>query len=151
MTGIIRRFFVAMLISVAVASPAPAVPYDSMLNIYFDDTSGLISIRDIDLAFAPKEQINAAVALVNSEKTVVRSHKFFPDPRWREALFARLNAGGAADFKVTEPGIYNIVFVVDGKPIPRLPVRSMRPLPVTITSTGKRPTATPDYGRSTPT
>lgn len=126
MTRIFQRFFFAMLLSgygVALASPPPAVTYDSMLNIYFDDTSGLISIRDIDLAFAPKEQINAAVALVDANNTVVASHKFYPDPRWREAVFARLSAGGAADFNVTEPGIYNIVFLVDGKPVSRLPVR----------------------------
>lgn len=106
-----------------VAAPEPAVTYQSMLtNIYFDDESGLISVRDIDLAFAPEGEINASVALVDSTNTVVASHKFYPDPRWREGVFARLTEVGPADFQVKEPGVYNIVFLVDGKPVSRLPV-----------------------------
>lgn len=109
--------------SAVFAAPQPAVTYQSMLNLYFDDTSGLISIKDVDLAFAPTGDIKAAVALVDSNNTVVQSHKFYPDPRFRDTVFARLTEVGPADFNVTKPGVYNIVFLVDGKPVSRLPVR----------------------------
>ncbi|MFK7758610.1 MAG: hypothetical protein AB8C13_01540 [Phycisphaerales bacterium] len=104
------------------AAPQPAFTYQSMLNIYFDDESGLISVRDMDLAFAPEGEINASVVVTNSENTVLKSYKFYPDPRWREGVFARLTENGPADFELTEPGVYNIIFLVDGKPVSRLPV-----------------------------
>ena len=113
----------ALLSAVVSAAPRPAFTYQSMLNIYFDDTSGLIRIMDMDLAFAPEGQINAAVALVDANNTVVQSHKFYPDPRWRETVFARLVEVGPADFTPPAPGIYNVVFLVDGQPVSRLPVR----------------------------
>jgi hypothetical protein len=90
-----------------------------MLNTYFDDESGLISIRDIDLAFAPEGEFNASVVLIDSNNTVIKSHKFYPEPRWREGVFARLTEVGPADFQLTEPGIYNLIYMIDGKPTSR--------------------------------
>ena len=104
------------------SAPEPAFTYESMLNIYFSDDSGVISIRDMDLAFAPDGQVDAAVALTDAENTVIKSHKFYPDPRWREGVYARMSEVGPADFEVTKPGIYNIVFLIEGKPVSRLPV-----------------------------
>ena len=106
----------------AIAAPPPAFTYQSMLNTYFDDESGMISIRDIDLAFAPDGEINAAVVVTDSNNTVVKSHKFYPDPRWRNGVFARLSEVGPADFQLTEPGVYNIIYLIDGKPVSRIPV-----------------------------
>ncbi|MCA9279777.1 MAG: hypothetical protein H6815_09345 [Phycisphaeraceae bacterium] len=108
-------------IIVPMTAPEPAFTYQSMMNIYFDDESGLISIRDIDLAFAPEGEINAGVALVDSTNTVIASHTFYPDPRWREGVFARLSEVGPADFTLTEPGTYSLVYLIDGKPVSRLP------------------------------
>lgn len=112
----------SFLVVPAYGAPQPAFTYQSMLNIYFDDESGLISIRDMDLAFAPEGEINASVVVTNSENIVLKSYKFYPDPRWREGVFARLTEIGPADFELTEPGVYNIIFLVDGKPVSRLPV-----------------------------
>ncbi len=106
----------------AASAPPPAFTYDTLLNMYFDDENGLISITNIDLAFAPEGEINASVAVVNSDNTVVKSYKFYPDPRWRNGVFARLSEVGPADITLTEPGVYNIVFLIDGKPVTRLPV-----------------------------
>ena len=103
-------------------APEPAFTYQSMLNTYFDDESGLISIRDIDLAFAPEGEINAAVVVTDAENTVIKSYKFYPEPRFREGVFARLSEVGPADFKLTEPGVYNIIYLIDGKPVSRLAV-----------------------------
>jgi hypothetical protein len=115
------------------AAPQPAVTLQSMLNMYFDDESGYIGVKNIDLAFPPKGQINAAVALVDSNNTVVKSYKLSPDTRMRTKVFVRLNEVGPAGFNVTKPGIYNIVFLIDGKPISRLPVALEQ------TSTGEDP------------
>ncbi len=115
-------FIVSCLVSACFAAPQPAFTYQSMLNTYFDDESGVLSIRDIDLAFAPEGEINAAVAVVDSNNIVVKSYKFYPDPRWREGVFARLTEVGPAEFELTEPGVYNIVYLIDGKPVSRLPV-----------------------------
>lgn len=106
----------------ALAAPEPAVSYQSMLNTYFDDESGLISIRDIDLAFAPEGEITMSVVVTDSENTVIKSYGFYPDPRFREGVFARMSEKGPADFQLTEPGVYNIVYLIDGKPISRIPV-----------------------------
>lgn len=106
----------------AIAAPEPAFTYQSMLNMYFHNDSGMIRISDLDLAFAPEGQIKAAIAITNSENTVLKKFKFYPDPRWREGVFARLTEVGPADFTITEPGTYNIVFLVDGKPVSRIPV-----------------------------
>lgn len=133
MTGTIKRILVTLLCLTAGASaigltsttttaPPPAFVYDTILNTYFDDESGLIRISDIDLAFAPEGEINAAVAVVNSDNTVIKSYKFYTEPRWREGVFARLTEVGPADITLTEPGVYNIVFLIDGKPVTRLPV-----------------------------
>jgi hypothetical protein len=132
-TGTIKRMLVTLLCLTAAASaigltstttsaPPPAFVYDSILNTYFDDESGLIRISNIDLAFAPEGEINAAVAVVNSDNTVVKSYKFYAEPRWRIGVFAHLSEVGPADITLTEPGVYNIVFLIDGKPVTRLPV-----------------------------
>lgn len=106
---------------VPMTAPDPAFTYQSMMNIYFDDESGLISVRDIDLAFAPEGEINASVALIDATNTVIKSYKFYPDPRWREGVFARMTEMGPADFTITEPGTYSLVYLIDGKPVSRLP------------------------------
>ncbi len=119
------RYAVLVLLglsTLADGAPEPAFTYQSMLNTYFDDESGLISIRDIDLAFAPEGEINAAVVVTDAQNTVIKSYKFYPEPRFRDGVFARLSEVGPADFKLTEPGVYNIVYLIDGKPVSRLAV-----------------------------
>ncbi len=106
--------------TIAFGAPEPAFTYESMLNLYFSDDSGMIRISDMDLAFAPEGDINAAVVVTDSENTVVKSYKFYTEPRWRKGVYARMSEVGPADFELTEPGVYNLVFLIDGKPISRL-------------------------------
>lgn len=108
--------------SLAHAQPKPAFIYDQVLSTYFDDSSGLISFGNYDLAFPPEGPLNASVAVVNSQNTVVASFPFFPEYMNREGVFARGKVQGPADVSLTEPGVYNIVFLVDGTPATRLPV-----------------------------
>ena len=112
----------ACIAPLAPAQPKPAFIYDQVLSTYFDDSSGLISFGNYDLAFPSDGPLNATVAVVNSENTVVASFPFFPDYMNKDGAFARGKVQGPADVSLTEPGVYNIVFLVDGKPATRLPV-----------------------------
>lgn len=120
---LISMFFLCFMVSTINAAPIPAITYQSMLNTYFDDKSGLIRIGDIDLVFAPKGDINASVAIVNSKNKIVKNYKFYPTPRFRDGVFARLTEVGPAEFNLTDPGIYNMVFLFNGKAISRLPIK----------------------------
>ena len=106
----------------AFAQPTPVVVYESLLDdIYFDDENGLISFSELDIVFAPDE-LAGAIAVVNAENTVVQSFPFRPEYRWREGVFGKARIVGPADVTLTEPGVYNIVAIIDGKPVSRLPV-----------------------------
>jgi hypothetical protein len=117
------------LFALAAAVPArqqPAFLFEPMLDTYFDDRSGLIVFHaaGYDLAFPPGEPLNAAVAVVDDSNTVVAS---FPlDRRYANrtsnGAIARTVMDGTAELALTEPGVYNIVWMIDGAPVSRLPV-----------------------------
>lgn len=102
------------------SAPEPAFNFETVLDTYFDDESGLISFQDYLIAFAPEGPLNAQVAVVNSENTIVQSFKFFEGFKFREGVWAKASVVGPADVSLTEPGVYNIVFLVEGKPVTRL-------------------------------
>jgi hypothetical protein len=104
------------------AAPPPRFVFESMLDQYFDDSSGLLSFGDVELAFAPEPPFAGAVAVVNSENTIVAKFDYFPDYVVREGVFARARVQGPADVTLTTPGVYNIVYLIDGQPVSRLPV-----------------------------
>lgn len=111
-----------VLVTGAFAQPTPVVAYESLLDdIYFDDESGLIRFTEFDVAFAP-EELNGSIAVVNAENTVVQSFPFRDTYRYREGVFAKAQVVGPADVTLTEPGVYNIVAIIDGTPVSRLPV-----------------------------
>lgn len=118
----LAALLLAFTSSLSIAQNQPVFIYEQLLDTYFDDTSGLISFGTYDLAFPPDAPFNAAVAVVNSENTVVESFPFFPDYKNKEGAFARAMVQGPADVTLTEPGVYNIVFLVDGQPATRLAV-----------------------------
>ncbi len=114
--------FVLMLaVQPAIAAPKPAFIYESLLQSYFDDESGMLSFKDFDLAFAPPAPLNASVVVTDSKGTVIKSFEFFPDYRWVEGVFANAMVKGPADVQLSEPGIYNIVLIVDGELATRIP------------------------------
>ena len=123
---LVRTLILATLSAVAFAGPAsaqnyaPAFDYESLLNTYFDDESGLISFTGYTLAFAPEGPFKGAAAVVNAENTVVASFPFFEEVRVRNGVFAQVQVQGPADVTLTEPGIYNIVLLVNGQPATRL-------------------------------
>jgi len=110
----------------AQAQQPPAFLFEPMLDIYFDDRSGLIAFHPagFDLAFPPDEPLRAVVAVVDDSNTVVQS---FPmrqqyQNRTENGVIAKVAMDGTAEITLTEPGVYNIVFLIDGRPVSRLPV-----------------------------
>ncbi|HED54160.1 MAG TPA: hypothetical protein ENJ00_08160 [Phycisphaerales bacterium] len=106
----------------AKAGPRPAVTLDSMFGTYFDQSNGLIRLDEYDIAFAPKDTFKASVAVTDADGTVIKNFPFFEDYRFREGVFAKAMVQGPADVTLTEPGVYNIVFIIDGEIASRLPV-----------------------------
>ena len=120
--------FTAMIIAIssapmASAQQSPTFDFDSVLNTYFDDTSGLISFTNYRVIFTPESAFIAQVAVLNATNEIVDSFSFYPEYRPREGVFAGAQVQTPADVSLTEPGIYTLVFVVDDKPVTRMPVR----------------------------
>ena len=101
----------------------PVIDFETIMNSYFDDESGQISFGDYRLAFAPEGTFNGLVAVLDAQGKIIAQHKFYEDYVDREGVFAKIRAVGPADVKLTEPGLYTIVFVADNKPITRFLVR----------------------------
>ena len=99
----------------------PAVLFESMMDSYFGDDDGLVSFGDYDIVFAPEGQAQAVVGVLNKEGAVMGQFPGFAEYKRREGVFARLQVQGPADVQLTEPGIYTLVFVLNGKPISRFP------------------------------
>jgi hypothetical protein len=114
---------------VLVAAPAtaqkypPTIDFESALDTYFDDSSGLISFNSSRVIFAPDGQFNGLVAVLDSDGQIVAKFDYYPDYGPKVGVYASVQAKGPADVTLTEPGLYTIVWVVDGQPATRLPVR----------------------------
>lgn len=123
MMGVLRFVLLSMTMTAAVgARDVPAFDYQSVMDTYFDDTSGLISFNSYTVGFAPDEPFNGEVVVLNAGGEVVSRHRFFPDYAGQQGVFAAVQAVGPADVQLTEPGIYQLVFVVDGVAVTRMPV-----------------------------
>jgi len=128
------RWRIAALLALALALAAasawaqdrPAFLFEPLLDTYFDDSSGLIVFHaaPYDLAFPTKEPLNATVAVVDAGDTVIASFPFRERylNRTDNGVIARAALDGTAEVTLTEPGVYNIVFLIDGTPVSRLPV-----------------------------
>ena len=99
----------------------PAVIFEGLMDNFFGQDNGLVVFGTYDIAFAPVGQIDAIVGVVNSDGEVMAQFPFFPDYKIHEGVFGRIQVVGPADVQLTEPGIYTMVFVVDGEPITRFP------------------------------
>jgi len=120
-------FAAAGLFSIGVtAQPKPSFLFEPMLDVYFDDSSGLIVFHGsgYDLAFPPDEPLNAVIAVVDDSNTVVESFPFRSEYTNTNSngSIARAQLSGTAEITLTDPGVYNIVWMIDGQPASRLPV-----------------------------
>ena len=119
-TGLTLFFLLATTISAQ--NYAPVFDFEKVMDTYFDD-SGLISFQDGKIIFAPKDRLNAQVAVVDQENKVLARFPFHPRYKAQEGVYARALVQAPADITLTKPGIYNIVYIVDGRPATRLPFR----------------------------
>jgi hypothetical protein len=104
------------------AQPKPAFVYESMLDTFFHPESGTIRFDAYDLAFAPEPPLGAEVVITDEAGTILTRFPFRPDYRFTQGVFARAQVQGPAEFTLTKPGVYNIIFLIDGQPASRLPV-----------------------------
>lgn len=117
---------VAWPITAAAAKYSPAFDFEKVLDTYFDDSSGLISFTDYKVIFAPDGEFNGLVAVLDPAGRIVANFPFYKEYRPKEGIYGRVQVETPADVSLTEPGIYTIVFLVDGTPVTRLPVKLER-------------------------
>jgi hypothetical protein len=137
----IRSALIILLISgslfsitpVSAQQYTPTFDFEQVLNTYFDDESGLISFQNYRVIFAPEGAFNGLVAVLDSANKIIASFPFYKEYRPKNGIYARVQVQTPADVTLTKPGIYTLVYVVDGKPVTRLPVR------LELASAGKDP------------
>ncbi len=100
--------------------PAPAFDFSDVMDTYFDDESGLLSLDRFIVAFTSEEKFVGEAVVVNSKNEVLARYPFFQTYQMRDGVFGRVSVQGPAEVRLTEPGVYNLVFLVDGKPATRL-------------------------------
>lgn len=115
--------FCLFIANASFAQYPPAIDFETIMNGFFADESGLINFGDYRLAFAPEPPFNGMVAVLDAEGNIVSQHKFFEDYANREGVFAVIRSVKPADVQLTKPGLYTIVFVANNQPITRFLVR----------------------------
>ena len=100
---------------------APAVEWESAMDTFFHADNGTVRLGDYVIAFAPDGEIKGEVAVLGPDRKVRARFPFLAEPRVRSDVFARVGVQGPAEVQLTEPGIYNLIFVVAGKPVTSLP------------------------------
>lgn len=120
MVGVIT--LVSLFAGATHAQQPPAISFASIMDTYFDDSSGLIRFDRHVVAFPPDGPFVGEVAVLNAEGGIVARYPFF-DSIQREGVFGIVRVQGPADVQLTEPGLYTIVYLVAGQPVTRMPVR----------------------------
>ncbi len=120
-TAMLFFMFLAPVASLSAQQYPATFDYANLMNTYFDDRSGLISFQEARVIFAPEDQFNGKIAVLDKNNTVISSFDFYKDYKVKNGVFARVLAKTPADVTLTKPGVYSIVYLVDGKPATRLP------------------------------
>ncbi|MFC2953221.1 hypothetical protein ACFOOP_14895 [Marinicaulis aureus] len=110
----------------AANSQGPTVGLDSILQtkIYY---SGFLGFNEYDLIFAPPGQVDAKV-VIKSKNDPVAEFGFFPDYRYREGVFARMQPVNHSEYTFT-PGEYVMEFYVSGELATRTPFKVVADAP----------------------
>jgi hypothetical protein len=103
------------------AQNPPAVVFESMMDSYFDNTSGYVSFVNYDIAFPPKGPAKGIVGILDAKGKVLTQHRFLERYKVRNGVFGRVLVTGTPGIKLTNPGRYIMVFAMNGKPISRFP------------------------------
>lgn len=105
-----------------VAAQQPTADFERIMDMYFGKDDGMISFGDQTFAFVPEGPFNGEVAVVDPKGGVVGRFSYFEDVL-RDGVFIRAKVKGIAEVKLTEPGVYTLVYLVNGKPVTRMPVK----------------------------
>jgi len=103
-------------------SQTPVVTFDDALNMWFSDDNGMVRFGDHTVAFAPDAPFNGMAKIADQQGNVLMEAEFWPDYQMSFQVFRVARIKGPADHQLTTPGIYQIAFFVDGKPVTRMPV-----------------------------
>ncbi len=114
---------VLLLASLVLAAdkPSPVVDFDSAMETFFAEDSGLVDFRDYVIVFAPEGELRADVALFDSKGKELARFPFLGDYRMRAGVFAKAGVRGPANVKLDTPGEYTIVWSIDAAPVTRMP------------------------------
>jgi hypothetical protein len=98
------------------AAHAPAVEWESILDTFFHNDNGTIRLDQYVIAFAPESELKAEVVVMGEDRKVRARFPFHTDVSVRDGAFARARVQGPAEVQLKEPGLYNLIFTVNGKP-----------------------------------
>ena len=101
-------------------NPGPVFEFESALDTFFNPATGTLRLGDYTVAFAPEGAFRGEAAVVNASGKTVARFPFFDEYRARAAVFGRVQIKGPAEVQLTEPGDYNLIFLVAGKPVTRV-------------------------------
>ncbi len=108
------------------ASGAPAIGWDSILQTKIYE-NGYLGFNEYDLIFAPPGQVDANV-VIKSKKSEVAKFDFFPDYRYTQAVFGRIQPVNHSEYTFT-PGDYSMEFYVSGELATRVPFKVVADAP----------------------
>jgi hypothetical protein len=124
----VRRLVVLLVLAVATSSahrvsaqaPTPVFEFESALDTFFDGRTGTLRFGDYTVAFAPEGPFRGEAAVVNSEGQTVARMPFHEEYKLRAGVFGRVAIQGPGEVKLAQPGVYNLIFLVDRKPVTRV-------------------------------
>ena len=96
----------------------PTIGLDSLLQTPIYD-NGFMAINEYDLIFAPQGQLEAR-AVIKSKNKEVASFGFFPDYRYTQSVFGKMQPENHAEHQFT-PGDYVLELYVSGDLATRMP------------------------------
>ena len=100
------------------SAQSPIADMTSLLNLrVYDNGSALF--ETVDVVFAPDEPIRAGVEVRDASGATLQRFEFFPEYRFRDKVFGRLQINGHALWQAPGAGDYSIVFDIGGKPATR--------------------------------
>ncbi len=102
--------------TLAQAVHAPAVEWETILDTFFHNDNGTIRLDSYVIAFAPEGELKAEVVIMGDDRKIRARFPFHSEANVRDGAFAKAGVQGPAEVQLTEPGLYNLIFVVNGKP-----------------------------------
>ncbi len=120
--ALLTTLMLTMLSAPITAQPyPPCFDFASIMKNYYDDNSGLLDLDLFVVGFAPEGPFNGEVGVINSNNDILGRFKFQDRKFAEDGVFANVRVEAPAQVTITTPGIYNLVFLVEGKQVTRFP------------------------------